>query len=94
MLLTNEMLNAKKVVHYKKEECDIYIIEKNDENYVIGIYRGNNTIYAKVTLPFVRWDCESILYYPFGYFVFAEDENKLIEKIKIKMNELKSNVIG
>lgn len=94
MLLTNDMLNARKVIHYKKEECDIYIVEKNDENYLIGIYKGSNTTYAKVTLSFAKWDCESILYYPFGYFVFAEDENKLIEKIKIKIDELKSNVIG
>ncbi|BFH73560.1 hypothetical protein SJAV_15040 [Sulfurisphaera javensis] len=93
MLLTNEILNASKVIRYKKEDCEIYLVEKEGENYLIGIYQGKNTTYAKVTLSYAKWDCDNILYYPFGYFAFALNENELIEKIKVKIDELKRNVI-
>lgn len=94
MLLTKELIGADKLVRYKRDECEIFIIEKEGENYIMAVYNGRETVYAKVAPAFARWDCTNILYYPFGYFVFAESEEKLIEKIKLKLEELKRNVIG
>jgi len=95
MLLTNEMLNANKVIRYKKEDCEIYVVEKDGKSFLIGIYNGEYSTYAKVTITFAgNWNCETILYNPFGYFVFSTDEKDLIEKIKQKMEELIRNVLG
>ena len=95
MLLTNEMLNVSKVIPYKKDECEIYVVEKDGKSFLIGIYNGNNSTYAKVTVTFTgNWSCENILYVPFGYFVFSSDEKELVEKIKKKIDELSKNVLG
>ena len=95
MLLTNETLNADKVILYKKDDCEIYVVEKNGKSFLIGMYNGAHSIYAKVTITFAgNWNCENILYVPFGYYAFSKDEKELIEKIKKKIEELSRNVLG
>ena len=95
MLLTNEMLNANKVIRYKKDNCEIYIVEKDGKSFLVGIYNGEHSTYAKVTITFTgNWNCENILYVPFGYFVFSKDEKELVDKIKKKIEELSKNVLG
>lgn len=95
MLFTNETLNASKVIYYKRDDCDIYVVEKEDKTYLIGVFKGQYSTYAKVTIAFASsWSCENILYSPFGYFVFSDNEKELLEKIKRKIEELRINVLG
>ena len=95
MLLTNETLNANKVIRYKKDDCEIYVVEKDGKSFLIGVYSGEHSTYAKVTIAFAgNWNCENILYAPFGYFVFSTDERELVNKIKRKIDELSRNVLG
>ncbi|EZQ11143.1 MULTISPECIES: hypothetical protein [Acidianus] len=80
---------GKKVVHNKLEDCDLYVIE-DEKTYLVFIFHGKY-IYFKVTPSFPgKWNCEEAIYYPYGLFGFVRHDEDITNKIKMKIEVLKS----
>ena len=95
MLLSKEMLGVDKLIRSESNECEVYVAEKGSNTFLIALFDGDYAKYFKVTPAFAgKWDCENIIYFPFGYFGFVKDENELILKLSQKIKELEKNVIG
>ncbi len=69
------------------EDCYLFIVEIGDDVYLIGSWRGKNSLYAKIipaTSAPTRWDCRSLEYNPVGLYVFAENPQELARNIAKK----------
>ncbi|MCQ4341925.1 MAG: hypothetical protein RXN77_00205 [Sulfolobaceae archaeon] len=88
-MLSKEDLGADKLIRMDLGDCEFYVAEIDNNDFLIAIYSGRKGYYAKISLPYSgEWDCEWILYQPEGLFAFAEDYEKLKGEIRSKLMEL------
>jgi hypothetical protein len=87
-LIDKEKLGVNKLMHNTLSDCDLYLIEdKEGKTYLLFVF--NN--YFKIMPAYPgKWDCEESLYRPFGLFGFVFEGEDINEKIKKKLEELKS----
>ncbi len=86
-MIDKEKLGVNKIIHNKLSDCELYIIEDNKGTYLLFFF-GN---YFKILPAYPgKWDCEESLYKPFGLFGFVFEGEDINEKIKKKLEELKS----
>ncbi len=91
--LKAEELGVKKVVHNSLDDCDLFLLEGEGEEYLLFLFRGRVT-YFKVMPPFPgRWDCTEAIYSPWGLYGFVFDESQLNAKVREKLEELRK-VVG
>jgi hypothetical protein len=95
MLLSKDDLGVDKLLRKSSDECEIYIAEKGGKVFLIGVYSGRySKYYFKITPAFTgKWNCERLLYYPFGYFGFSDNESELKIKVSEKVKEFETNVL-
>lgn len=73
------------------EDCEILIMEYDDDVYIIGLWRGAKALYAKVSVGSLlrgQWNCSDLEYSPIGYYAFAKDSESLSEKALYKIQLL------
>ena len=87
-----ERLKVLRIKHISEresyEDCEILIVEYNDDVYIIGLWKGARALYAKVSVGSLlrgSWSCTNLEYSPIGYYVFANDPKVLGEKISDKI---------
>ena len=95
MLLSKEDIGVDKLLKESKDECEIYVAEKDNKVFIIGVYEGRySKYYFKISPAYTgRWDCEELLYFPFGYYGFCDNESELKNKLREKLKELEENVL-
>ena len=80
----------------EKGECKLVYCEAGVDgpNILIALSTYDGFIYAKAVpehaIPAHMWHCSDIYYTPYGLYMFARDEDELIEKIKSKLKLLKA----
>ncbi|WP_221289014.1 hypothetical protein [Stygiolobus caldivivus] len=97
MLLSKDDIGVDKILRKNNDndECEIYVAEKGNNVFIIGIFEGRHTkYYFKVAPAFTgSWSCEELVYFPFGYFGFSDNESELKIKLREKLKELETNVL-
>lgn len=95
-MLDLSKLGFKKVISRKYEDCELYVASRDDSEYLIVIFErsskekeGSGYYYFKIMRAGAfEWNCETILYYPYGLFGFARSKEELISKISEKLARL------
>jgi len=94
--ILRERLNANRIRVIEPqglENCYILVVEVGDDVFLIGLWRGEKTYYAKISpatsIP-ARWDCRSLEYSPIGLYAFAEEPGKLAFRINEKFSKITS----
>lgn len=69
------------------EKCYLFVVEVQDEVFLIGAWRSERVLYAKITpatsVP-MRWSCRDLEYTPIGLYAFAESPQELANHIVMK----------
>ncbi|RLG84442.1 MAG: hypothetical protein DRO18_07085 [Thermoprotei archaeon] len=79
------------------KECYLYAFEYEGMIYLLSCNKGKyvDCLYCKAVssdkLGLVRWDCVSVEYTPWGFYVFGTDVNELVGKLLSKLRRFLSS---
>lgn len=90
--LDKEYLGVKKIIYNKLEECDLYVLENDNETFLLFFFNGKIPYFKIMPIFSGRWECEEAIYNPIGLYGFILDNEDANTKVKQKLEELKQNV--
>ena len=75
------------------KRCNLLAVTVGDDIFLVhfGRCRIKGMVYVKVMLGHIvpRWSCDIIDYIPYGYYIFGDKLNEIVNKLKGRMNVLK-----
>ena len=89
----------KVLIEESSYDCVLALTLYRGREMLIAIVQGEHAVYAKIvpaeSTPLQYWKCGYIEYMPTGLYAFAKDLNKLVDKLKHKMDRVaKAEVRG